>query len=472
MDQHRERLQDIVRQVRDNPEKLPVKIFHGSSNSTRVPNYSGRHVVDTSALNHVIEVNVAGQYVLVEPSVQMDELVDATLASGLVPPVVMEFPGISVGGGIQGGAAESSSFKHGLFHETAIEYEMVLGNGEVVTASRTENADLFWGAACSYGSLGIMTLVKLRLVPARPYVRLTYHRTVSYEDALQRIDTAMRSTGTAPDFIDGILYSPGLGVIMTGTLSDKTEDPEVTFSRPEDEWFYLHPQQVVKKHEVHTELIPLKDYLFRYDRGAFWVGRLGYAIAKIPFTRTTRRMLDRMMYTRRLYQWVHESDLSQRVFVQDIFMPSDTIGAFLPYVESKLNIWPLWLLPMQINREKQDIFGLSFSDAPYAVNVGIWGDTKARSFAEFKDINRSVEQSLVQYNAHKTLYAHSYYPRDEFWQMYDQAAYDRLRAKYHAADVFDNLYDKVTVTEAYKVPISQAMAKYIGRKIKKRLSRR
>lgn len=54
----------------------------------------------------------------------MDRLVEATLRHGLVPPVVMEFPGITAG--------ESSSFRHGFFDESVGFVEMVLGNGDVV----------------------------------------------------------------------------------------------------------------------------------------------------------------------------------------------------------------------------------------------------------------------------------------------------------------------------------------------------
>src|SRR5579859_5357765 len=111
MDQHNKTVQKIQLSVQHFYEHgQKVKIFHGSSNSTRQPAYNPAHVVDTSQLNHVIEVNKTDRYALVEPSVLMYQLVDATLAKGLIPPIVMEFPGITVGGGIQGGAAESGSF--------------------------------------------------------------------------------------------------------------------------------------------------------------------------------------------------------------------------------------------------------------------------------------------------------------------------------------------------------------------------
>lgn len=48
----------------------------------------------------------------------MDRLVEETLKYGLIPPVVMEFPGITVGGGYSGTSGESSSFKHGFFDRT------------------------------------------------------------------------------------------------------------------------------------------------------------------------------------------------------------------------------------------------------------------------------------------------------------------------------------------------------------------
>lgn len=64
-------------------------------------------MVDTSGLNHVITIDTKSMTALVEPNVPMDALVEATLREGLLPPVVMEFPGITVGGGFAGTAGES-----------------------------------------------------------------------------------------------------------------------------------------------------------------------------------------------------------------------------------------------------------------------------------------------------------------------------------------------------------------------------
>jgi FAD/FMN-containing dehydrogenase len=75
--------------------KVPFRISHGSTNSTRHNVHHRQNVVDTSKLCNVLDVNTARKTALVEPNVPMDRLVATTLKYGLVPPVVMEFPGIT-----------------------------------------------------------------------------------------------------------------------------------------------------------------------------------------------------------------------------------------------------------------------------------------------------------------------------------------------------------------------------------------
>ncbi len=154
----------------------------------------------------------------VEPNVAMDKLVEATLKHGLIPPVVIEFPAITVRGGYAGSAGESSSFKYGYFDQTINSVEMVLANVEVVMASKTERPDLFKGAAGALGTLGIATLIEVQLIQARKYVKLVYHRRNNVHES---IETLRREIGREEnDYVDGIVFSQDLGVIMTGQLTD------------------------------------------------------------------------------------------------------------------------------------------------------------------------------------------------------------------------------------------------------------
>src|ERR1700704_5322126 len=131
-------------------------------------------MVDVSELNNVLSVDAKHQTAIVEPNVPMDKLVKATLAHKLLPPVVTEFPGITVGGGIQGGAGESSSFKWGFFSQTVNWVEYILADGSIVKASPIEHSDLFYGAAGSSGTFGVITAAEIQLIPAKKYVQLAY----------------------------------------------------------------------------------------------------------------------------------------------------------------------------------------------------------------------------------------------------------------------------------------------------------
>lgn len=268
---HAETVKSISGQVKEFQKlKQKFRINHGSTNSTRVAS-KGAHILDLSSLNKVLKVDPVRKVALVEPNVPMDRLVEATLPYGLVPPVVMEFPGITVGGGFAGTAGESSSFKHGFFNHTIESVELVLATGEVVKCSRNLQPDLFWGAAGAVGSLGVTTLVELRLHEAKRFVETTYHPVNNMHEAVEKIDSATKDETL--DYVDGIMFSKTQGAVVTGRMVDTPAEslPVQRFSSASDPWFYQHVQSKITSGK-HTEAIPLPEYLFRYDRAGFWVG--------------------------------------------------------------------------------------------------------------------------------------------------------------------------------------------------------
>ncbi len=430
-----------------------VKIYHGSTNSTRAQRFEKDKFVDVSRLNRVIEINNAENYCLVEPNVPMDKLVEATLSHHLVPPVVMEFPGITVGGGVQGGAGESSSFRHGLFNETCLEYEIVLGNGEVITASPTQNEDLFYGTACSYGSLGVITLVKLRLLPAKEFVRLSYHTVPSFDEAIRLTE---QKVGEAVDFVDAVLFAKNRGVVMVGSFADKNDLPISTFSKASDEWFYLHADAISKKSSPYEELIPTRDYLFRYDRGAFWMGTYGFRVLRMPFNRLTRFLFNPFLKTRELYQSLHAADFSQRYVIQDIGVPKNSAVKLLEYVADVLKIYPIWFVPLRVATKEKLAASLLKTDL--VISVGVWGEAN-EEYSRFVEINRALEKEISDLGGRKWLYAHQYYTLEEYWKIYDREGYSALRNKYHADTVFPDVYDKTKVREKYNPSVLRGIWK-------------
>jgi len=508
MERHAQSVSKIAGAVRAFFERRePYRIFHGSTNSTRPARSAQTKAVDISALNNVLSVDKARRIALVEPNVPMDKLVEATLPHGLVPPVIMEFPGITAGGGFAGTAGESSSFKHGFFDDTVERVEMVLADGEVVKAENPKyfgedkavKGDLFRGAAGAVGTLGVTTLLEVRLMEAKKYVKTRYRRTSSVAEAV----AAIREETAKPenDYVDGILFSKDHGVIVTGTLTDEkpADVKPQTFSGAWDPWFYLHAKEktassssasktitaspaaaaasasspdntaantTATSSATPTDYIPLAEYLFRYDRGGFWVGTAAFeyfSILMIPFRRFTRWFLDDFLHTRMMYRALHGSGESARFVVQDIAMPFETTERFVDYTASELGIWPLWLCPLQ-RRGPPTFHPFTTVPAPVdqktpankavaadetrqddlMLNVGVWGWGPADP-AAFVQKNKELEDKVRELGGMKWLYAHTYYSPEQFWDMYrGKAWYDALREKYKAV-FLPTVWDKVHV---------------------------
>ncbi len=415
--------------------KRGFRIYHGSTNSTRHQAFDRESSIDMSEFNQVLEVNETSLTALAEPNVPMDKLVKEILRHGLIPEVVMEFPGITVGGGIQGGAGESSSFRYGLFSDTCSAYEFITPDGEIRHLSADENPELFHATAGSYGTFGVITAATVKLIPAKPYVHLTYIPVSSYEEA---VSVTQESTTQDLDFIDGIMFSPTSGVILVASLSDKRLPQHETFSGPLDEWFYLHVEK--HQHEHRVESVPIVDYLFRYNRGAFWVGRYPFERAGLAFNYLTRVLSSGLMTARKLYEALQLSGADQQYVVQDLALPGERAAEFMSFIESNLRAFPLWICPLRPNTKSPLL--LTNSKTQSLINIGVWSNEAFRNYEDFIAINRRIEQKVTELGGRKWFYAHSFYSEKEFWQIFDKKWYGGIRKKYHA-DYLPDIYTKI-----------------------------
>jgi len=446
---HDSRVQRIITQVTDFYSRaVPFKIYRGATNATRVVSFEKDKMLDVSDMNHVLDIDEEARLAIVEPNVPMDELADACIAHGLVPPVVMEFPGITVGGGLQGGAGESSSYKWGTFDKTLEWFDMIQADGTMIHASRKEHADLFYGIAGAYGSLGVITRVAVRLIPAKRYVVLQYIAVNSFDEAVKKLSDCKKDD---PDYLDGIMFSKDSGVILIGNLSDTPKGPVRTFMKARDQWFYLHAQEQASRGVSRTDTIPLTDYLFRYDRGAFWTGKFVFERENVPFNRFTRWLLDPLLHTRKMYAALQASGMSQQCVIQDLAMPEHSAADFMRWVDKQLGIYPLWLCPLKVDTQSPLLCSYLKTDA--ILNVGVWGLIGPEALTA----NHGLETEVRQLGGKKWLYAQSFYDEDTFWRIYDEPkAYKALRKKYHAEGL-PSVYDKVHTTKQYPISVRRGV---------------
>ncbi|KAJ4398061.1 hypothetical protein N0V91_010465 [Didymella pomorum] len=459
----------------------PFRIYHGSTNSTRHVDFDRSQIINVSHLNKVLSIDVSTMTALVEPNVPMDKLVARTVAEGLLPPVVMEFPGITVGGGFVGTAGESSSFKHGFFDRTIMRAEVILADGTLVNCSATENAELFEGLRGSFGTLGVLTLLKIRLVPLQSWVEVTYHRTTSSGHAMQVLE--VETMKDENDYVDGVLFSKDSGVVVSGRLVSEPSSPKIPvrrFSRPWNEWFWIHARSVVcspsnNPRSPTVELVPIEDYLFRYDRGAFWMGMYAYHHFLVPFWYIFRVLLDYFMHTRIMYHALHASGYTDRYIIQDIAFPAGNAEAFVDYVAEKFGIYPLWLCPLRkdgrvsmghpqqfegpVGGQKQD--GQAY-DGMY-INVGVWGPYPS-SEVDYVRANRELEKKTSELGGLKWLYSRVFYTDDEWLQLYDEQKYDALRRKFGATglpSIWEKVKDRGKKTVEYETGVKGLLKRVI-----------
>src|SRR5687768_8478760 len=128
--------------------------------------------LDASALTGVLDVDPGARTAVVQGMTTYEDLVAATLARGVMPLVVPQLRTITLGGAVTGLGIESTSFRHGLPHESVRELDVLTGAGDVVTVDPDgEHADLYAGFPNSYGTLGYALRLVIELQPIAPFVR-------------------------------------------------------------------------------------------------------------------------------------------------------------------------------------------------------------------------------------------------------------------------------------------------------------
>ena len=94
-------------------------------------------------LQDIVTLDKEKMTVSVEPNITIGLLNRFLVSQGVTLPVVPELDNLTIGGLVAGGGIESTSHKYGLFHHTATEFEVVVGNGDVVVCNEHQNSDYF-----------------------------------------------------------------------------------------------------------------------------------------------------------------------------------------------------------------------------------------------------------------------------------------------------------------------------------------
>lgn len=409
-----------------------------------------------SLLVDIVDLDTKNLTVKVEPLVNMGQLSRYLIPRGYTLQVTPELDELTAGGLLMGFGIESSSHIYGLFQEICVEYEVVLGDGKVVLArADNEYSDLFYALPWSYGTLGLIVGVTLKIVPCKPYVRISYKR----YDSLATLSKAFIEASTRKNpahFVEGLAYSLDSGVVMEADFCDSSSinnmarynDIGLWFKK----WFYIHVQEVVrfaKEGEEVAEIVPLRSYFHRHTRGIFWEMQyiipfadqawfrylLGWAVPpNIPLMKSTQTAAMKKMWR-------------EQFVVQDMLVPITDLAAMMVYMDKKLKIYPMWLCPHLVVRHEQGGMLRPSSKCPKSdkqemfVDIGIYGVPEVQPYNHHEDM-RALEAKVREAEGYQGLYAVCYMDKKEFRDMFHHELYDRCREKYGAIARFPDVYDK------------------------------
>ena len=451
-------VRELQRAYRAIPRGTPVRLGKRTSNLFRPRARAGGPTLDVSAFSGVLSIDVSARTADVLGMTTYEELVAATLPVGLMPLVVPQLRTITLGGAVTGLGIESSSFRHGLPHESVLELDVLTGSGEVLTVTNAvddPHRELFLAFPNSYGSLGYALRLRIQLMPVGRYVLLRHIPEATAEGLaglMSQVAEAGEHEGVGVDFLDATVFSPTEHYLTLGTWSDELPDDVAAPSDYTGMGIYYRSIQARR-----TDVLTAHDYIWRWDTDWFWCSR-AFGAQRPAIRRLWPKSRLRSDVYWRLVALDRRTGLSRRVdrargrppreeVIQDVEVPVGRLAEFLDFFHREVGIAPIWLCPLR-SRDGRTRWPLYEMDpGQLYVNAGFWSTVALPPGADPAAglVNRAIEAEVTRLGGRKSLYSSAYYTPEEFAGLYGGPSYASARAQYDPEGRLTDLYRKVVL---------------------------
>lgn len=428
---------NLIKEFLKKKQEGVIALKKDTSNLFRNRKEINKSKIDVRHFNKVISIDQKNLSADVQGFTTYQDLVNETLKYNLMPTVVPQLKTITIGGAYSGGGIESSSFKFGFVHETILEIEVLLSNGETIVCNKEKNQDLFYAFPNSYGTLGYVLRLKVKLIPVKKYVHLEYIKSNPL-DLFEKLNLIIKTEKI--DFIDAVVFSKDESYIVKARFIDKAPyKSNYTYMNV----FYKSLRN--RKEDYLT----IHDYLWRWDTDWFWCSKAFGVQNKFFRLFWTKKFLNSKTYHKIMrlnakYKLMDKIPFKKKQItesvIQDVEIPLQNSKKFLKFFLDNIPILPIWICPTKPYNNKVNFDLYKTIPNTLYFNFGFWDVIPSNKEEGFH--NKLIEKEVIALKGKKSLYSSSYFKEKDFWNIYNGKRYFPLKKKFDKDNSFLNLYEK------------------------------
>tara|TARA_B100000686_G_scaffold348593_1_gene440018 strand:- start:198 stop:1694 length:1497 start_codon:yes stop_codon:yes gene_type:complete len=442
--------------------------------------------IETGTLTNVLELK--NDYIDCESAVTIGKVNRSTIPTKRMIPSLPEGDNFTVGGCLAGLGLGSSSYLYGFFGDNVIDFDIILGNGEIIKkVSKTKNSDLYYGIGGTYGTMGIITRVKIKLIPCEKHVKVNYYHYNSFDNFYK--DFSRRIKERSSDFIEAFANKKNSYTIVSANFISDIKHKKIAVIKNKDimkqRSMTIYAQISNKKESCYLRLL---DYLERYSYAAFWGHYLytpykmrDYLYAGLLYSLMPQKILDSSPGHGRynISKYFHAANhivgdyyRDEYVLATDIGVPLSKLKEAMELADKMTETYPRWICPINIDHHPDKIFCTKKPELckdDIILDLGIYGIKNTSKPS--KEINQAFERFSFEHGMFKGFFSTCYFTYEDFWNQFDKNKYDSLRETYHADKNFMNIFDKMNYrNKTKKDNLRSKLFKFFGKKYLKQIN--
>jgi FAD/FMN-containing dehydrogenase len=194
-----------------------------------------RYVAVCTKLNYFISWNEKEGILECQAGASLEEIISVYAPKGWLPMICPGTKFVTIGGAIANDIHGKAHHIDGSFVNCVISFTILVADGRVLTASRTENEDLFWA---NFGGLGLLGVILTTTIKLRK-IETTYFKQKSVvikdlDHMLEALDKYDHEYNYSVAWIDALAKGRklGSGVLTLGNAAKLSDLPEKLKNNP------------------------------------------------------------------------------------------------------------------------------------------------------------------------------------------------------------------------------------------------